>query len=323
MFLSIIIALYNTEVYIEKCIRSIYTDKSGYGMDEFEVIVINDGSNDQGSSIVRKLQNEYANLILIDKENGGQSSARNIGFKLAKGTYIFCLDSDDYVDSIELFKAVKYAGKNNLDLLPVYLRKYDENYFPLKEQVDRYLGLDGIITGGEFLAKFVIYGSMCRYLYKTSVIREHNLQLTEGVFHEDEEFVIKFISFSSRVAYIKSEVYFQVVRSGSTVNNTNRSHRLKLLMDLLVVVDNLNLHRGIFQIGSLEYVGISRKIEQLIISVFLRMKSDKLKFEETIPYIESMTKSHLFPIAVEYLPFRFWLFSKMLNNKIFRMFYFR
>src|SRR5690606_24862994 len=84
MKLSIIIALYNTEKYIEKCIRSIYLNNT-LSLNEFEVIVINDGSTDNSQIIVEDLKNDFTNIILINKENGGQSSARNIGFKIAKG----------------------------------------------------------------------------------------------------------------------------------------------------------------------------------------------------------------------------------------------
>src|SRR5690554_1785104 len=126
MKLTIIIALYNTEQYIEKCIRSVYLNNK-LPLSNFEIIVINDGSTDKSQNIVENLQIEYSNIILINKENGGQSSARNRGFKIAKGKYIFCLDSDDFIVAPEMVEALSYCMEKNLDMLPLFYQRYTEN----------------------------------------------------------------------------------------------------------------------------------------------------------------------------------------------------
>src|SRR5690554_1450597 len=226
MNLSIIIALYNTEKYIRKCVESIY-ENNNLETTTFEVIVINDGSTDNSPNIVKELQEKYANLILLNKENGGQSSARNQGFKIAKGEYIFCLDSDDFINSYELVKALSFCKEKNLDLLPINLTKYNEDIEPLKTIKDNYEGLNQIINGGEFLNRYVIYGSMCRYIYKKSIMENNNLYLTEGIYHEDEEFVVKFISYCNTISYQNHLVYHQIVRNNSTTKNQDKAHRLK------------------------------------------------------------------------------------------------
>lgn len=98
MKLSIIIPLYNTEKYIEKCIRSIYIGNE-LPLSEYEVLVVNDGSTDNGPNIVENLCKEYPNITLFNKENGGVSSARNKGIEESKGEYLFFVDSDDTIDS--------------------------------------------------------------------------------------------------------------------------------------------------------------------------------------------------------------------------------
>src|SRR5690606_38271748 len=233
MKLTIIIALYNTEQYIEKCIRSVYLNNK-LPLSNFEIIVINDGSTDKSQNIVENLQIEYSNIILINKENGGQSSARNRGFAIARGEYIFCLDSDDFVEAFVLIEALEYCLKNNLDMFPIFYKRYTESNELLPVRKDNYPIINKPITGGEFPNNFVVSGSMWRYFYKTSIIKENNLYLTEGIYHEDEESIIKFLSYSKRISDSKFLVYNQIIRSAATDNRQNKDHRIKVLNDSLV-----------------------------------------------------------------------------------------
>jgi Glycosyltransferases involved in cell wall biogenesis len=322
MQLSIIIALYNTEAYIEKCIRSIYF-LDQLNISHFEVIVINDGSTDNSRSIVEKLKAEFSNLILINKDNGGQSSARNIGFNMAQGEYIFCLDSDDYIDSTEMFNALQYCLEKNLDMLPIYFNKRNEAFELLTQKNDIYPIFDQIISGGEFLNKFVVSGSMWRYFYRASIMTDNNLLLTEGIFHEDEEFVIKFMSYSKRIAYGRHLVYNHIVRGDSTVNKKNAEHRRKLLNDIITVMDHLKQHLDKFERTSTEYNGVKKKIEQLSVSIFFRMKKDKISYDDTKFFLTKMTNLGLYPLKITKLDSKFKFASVFFNNQLFNKLYFR
>lgn len=322
MQLSIIIPLYNTERYIERCIRSIYTNNN-LSHDNYEVLVINDGSTDNSRTIVERLQCEFTNIKLINKENGGQSTARNIGFDLAKGRYIFCLDSDDSLEMEKLVIALEYAIRNELDMLPIFFRTYDENHVLLVQNEDNYPIINNAETGGEFMTRYVISGSMWRYLYRTALILENNLRLTEGIYHEDEEFVVKFMSFSKKIAYQRHLVYNHIVRGDSTVNKKDKKHRVKLLKDLLVVIENLDTHRKLFLSSSREYQGLSKKIEQLLVSVFLRMKRERLTYREAGFFINEMKNMGLYPLKIQYLGFKFKGVSMLFNNTILNRLYYR
>lgn len=322
MRLSIIIALYNTELYIEKCVRSIYLNNP-LSVYEYEVLVINDGSFDASEEIVKSLQREFVNLILINKANGGQSTARNLGFKHAKGNYIFCLDSDDSLNAPTLMEALEYAEQLDLDILPIYFRKYDEHNVLLPEKSDNYSLIEEPTTGANFLNSYVVSGSMWRYLYRTSILSENNLYLTEGIYHEDEEFIVKFLSYSIRVCYQRHLVYNHLVRGDSTVNRKDKKHRLKLLNDLVVVIRNLDVHRKSFNVKSLEYTGISRKVEQLIIAVFLRMKKDGLHDDEIDYFVNKFSELKLYPIKIDVLGMKFRIAALFFNKKFLRKLYYR
>ena len=107
VLISVVIPLYNKELYIGRCLDSIFCQNN----EHIEIIVVDDGSTDNGCSIVEKYKHE--NLRLIRKENGGVSSARNIGIKEAKGNWLIFMDADDYfLDGAFLFlfnSIYKYA----------------------------------------------------------------------------------------------------------------------------------------------------------------------------------------------------------------------
>lgn len=310
MKLSIVIALYNTEKYISRCIMSIY-EKNTLSLDEFEVIVINDGSSDNSGSIVESLQKVYSNIILINKKNEGQSIARNIGFGLAKGDYIYCLDSDDYIDSNALCNALFFAVENNLDLLPIDFILIDESNNRLEKKKDNYYILNQVISGGEFMMTFIVSGAMWRYLYKTEIIKKYNLRLLEGVYHEDEEFVMKFLAYSKRILYNNHLVYYYMKRLNSTVNNKEIKHKLKLLRDIVTIINSLDCLKKTQKYNSFTYQGLDKKVNQLTISVLLRLRKLECTFLEKTEILDELEKQQRFPVNAKNLK---------INQKIFSFF---
>lgn len=113
ILLSIIIPVYNTEKYLNKCFKSFIKTLPI----KTEVIVINDGTKDNSEDIILKYANEYDSIKYIKKENGGLSSVKNLGLSLAKGKYIIYLDSDDYVSSNMYSTMLKKAIDKDADMV--------------------------------------------------------------------------------------------------------------------------------------------------------------------------------------------------------------
>lgn len=91
--LSIIVPVYNAEEYIEGCVNSLL--KQDLSEQEYEIILINDGSTDNSPKLAQKLKEQNNNIVLLSQENKGQSVARNKGMDIAKGKYIMFVDADD------------------------------------------------------------------------------------------------------------------------------------------------------------------------------------------------------------------------------------
>lgn len=91
--ITVIVPVYNVQKYLRQCLDSLYQQVRP----DYEVILVNDGSTDESPAICREYQQKYPNTIVVDQENAGLSAARNAGIKIAKGNYIYFLDSDDWL----------------------------------------------------------------------------------------------------------------------------------------------------------------------------------------------------------------------------------
>ncbi|MGJ1535278.1 glycosyltransferase family 2 protein [Sphingobacterium multivorum] len=310
MKLSIIIALYNAELYIQNCINSVLL--TNLKKDEFEIIIVNDGSEDSSAMIVQRLIENNSNVHLVNKANGGQSSARNMGFKMAKGDYILCLDSDDYIDGSQLEGLVNTLYEYKCDLLAFDFVLVDE--VTKSSRISRvYKEFEGTLSAPEFMKRFTISGAMCGYFYKRDIIIKNNLMLLDGVLQEDEEFILKFLSYSDRVKYISLGFYHYLQRANSTVNNNNVNHNIRLFNDLIKVINSLNIRLYSIEPNSGLYKGFRRKVEQLIISTYLRIMKIKLNKSDKSLMIKSLIDNQLFPYKFEFSSLKFMIFYKIFS----------
>lgn len=126
MLLSVIIPLYNCQQFIKRCLDSIY-NTIDLNVEDFEVIVVNDGSTDNSHAICRKYENAYSNFHLLSQKNAGASAARNKGLEIAKGEWVWFVDGDDKIksDAKGLIHELGTNAFNNIDL--VCFNYYIEN----------------------------------------------------------------------------------------------------------------------------------------------------------------------------------------------------
>ena len=147
--ISVIIAAYNAEEYLSETMDSIFLQTMNNS--EYEVIVINDGSSDSTLSILNSYKKNYPNLIIIDKENGGPSSARNAGLDIAQGEYVFFFDADDLLEPEALSTMYDTISEKHSDLL---IGKYD--IFNRHTTIEIH-NLDNLIELEEILLKNIIF----------------------------------------------------------------------------------------------------------------------------------------------------------------------
>ena len=136
--ISIIIPVYNAEKYLSQCLDSLL--EQGIPKEHYEIICINDGSRDASLSILKAYADKYQNIVLVDKENEGVSVTRNIGLDVARGKYIWFVDSDDWIAKDFLLNSgiVQLISEDGIRV-PLILTKYIEVYKGDEETYSDYL----------------------------------------------------------------------------------------------------------------------------------------------------------------------------------------
>ena len=165
--LSIIIPMYNCEKYINDCLDSIL--ESDLPKDEYEVIIINDGSKDKGPEIAQKYVSAHNNFTYLTQENQGQSVARNYGLEKAKGEYVWFVDGDDKLDNslIDLFSLL--SSLPTLDILAFLLRQETEKgTFISFECKQPRVTHNIVIKGREAIIMGYMPSSVCAFVIRSS-----------------------------------------------------------------------------------------------------------------------------------------------------------
>ena len=223
MKLSIILPVYNVDQYIEKCIRSI--ECQDLPTNEYEIIAVNDGSLDNSVQIIEKLQNEFSNIQLINKNNGGLSSARNYGLRFAKGKYIWFIDSDDYIETNILQHLLDKIKNDNLDLLVFNIfdiwKDKEQQGFSTNQQPTH------IISGEEYIKSYYIGISAWCFIVRKNILTSNNITFTEGIIHEDFEFTLRLYEHIKRMTFTPIRVYNYVHRNGSITTTKTHEQILK------------------------------------------------------------------------------------------------
>ncbi|MDO4924791.1 MAG: glycosyltransferase [Turicibacter sp.] len=216
--LSIIVPVYNVQDYIEECIQSLLKQT----LDDFEIIVVDDGATDD--SIKRISHLKSPKLRIIRRENGGLSAARNTGLKNAKGEFIAFVDSDDYIILPNAYEEMyNLAKKTQSDVVYGNALKYfsDENKFPLNHQIQS--NSKEVLTSDEFLFEVLkhkeTFAPVWLYLYKRNLLVENMLMFKKGIYHEDEQFTPRVLTKANQVAIYHKVFYFYRQRVGSIVNS--------------------------------------------------------------------------------------------------------
>lgn len=230
MDLSIIVPIYNVEEYLVECLKSLYK----IGSLRYEVILVNDGSKDNSYEIMKEFKKLYPKeTIIIDKENGGLSSARNAGLRVAKGKYVSFIDSDDFIDTDEFEKFVIEGIKSRVDIAVGNMRYYVPGRIGEPLFRSKLVKESGIVTGLDFLWS-VFQAPKCYReevvddIYRRDFLIKNNLFFNEEIVHEDSEFTTLAYLRAKKIKYIDKAFYFYRQREGSIMNKVSEKSILSL-----------------------------------------------------------------------------------------------
>lgn len=213
--LSVVVPMYNTELYIERCLDSLLYHASV--VDDIEIIVVSDGSTDSSLEVANRYKKKYpGSIVVVDKENGGHGSAVNAGVKIAKGRYVRVVDSDDWVDIDNFEEYVKKLKTEKADIVVTDVRRqqlYDESElnFRFKETSVKPIPIEKVadkIMEDNFFFEF----SMHSMTVKTEKLREvWDKGLLEKTFYVDQQFVAKVFMCAKNFVEYRMNIYMYFI----------------------------------------------------------------------------------------------------------------
>ena len=225
MLLTVVVPAYNVANYIQKTLLSLINQRSI----PIEIIVVDDGSTDDTSVIATKLFDEkgFKSGRVIRQPNAGVAAARNRGLAEAKGTYVYFLDADDYVDpnfSNEVGLSITRSPK--ADVLCWAFDTVDENGKRIKSYEGSYPIFSRDLTGMDTLREILI--NKCMWIwtgsaaYRRSFLEKNGLQYSRGCTNgEDQEFTFKALAHAKQVVFLAKVLSYYVQRRGSITNSFN------------------------------------------------------------------------------------------------------
>jgi glycosyltransferase involved in cell wall biosynthesis len=212
--ISVIVPVYNVDNYIRRCLESLVNQT----YKNLEIIIVNDGSNDNSEQICYEFAEQDTRVKVIKQENGGVSKARNTGLDIAKGEYIGFVDADDFVD-IEMYEillknAVKYSAEISCCPLEKTKTLYPNSDRVPSRQLCILEGIDGIKA---FLKQSLLGFNVVNKLFKKGILtHKFNISLRIA---EDACFLFESVINSNRIVYTQETTYFYYMRDGSATKS--------------------------------------------------------------------------------------------------------
>jgi glycosyltransferase involved in cell wall biosynthesis len=290
--LSIIVPVYNVEPYLERCLLSCL--RQDIPQDDYEIIVVNDGSTDGSLQVAERVAKENGNVVIISQKNGGLSAARNTGMKHARGKYFMYVDSDDYLFDNVLSSLLTIVENNDLDVLSFWTcfevngKTCDTEHQPFDEH--------RIYTGEYALLHGMRIDSVWQCVYRAQLIKELGLEFPAGRNHEDIPFDMKLYPFVKRMMFCHTMGYHYCLDRPSIMRTHNVEKRFRLIMDNLQTIGEIIMlaRKDSFSKEVCDYY--IRRMNSLEVSHFLMLTCQRIKWKNINKYFLEAKSLGVYPI---------------------------
>lgn len=231
--ISVIVPVFNTKEYLEKCIDSILNQT----YKNIEIILVDDGSSDGSDKVCDSYCKKDQRVKAIHKKNGGLSDARNVGINEARGTYISFIDSDDYIENNMYEYLLSNMTSNNTDIgiCGWYLvngKEVKKSKFVREDAIlDREQCIDELLSNNSF------DNFMCNKIFKKSLFE--NIEFPVGRKLEDLATLYKVIDNANKIFVSSKPFYYYVMRDDSITSTLNKKIDVNVFNEYIIRKDNL------------------------------------------------------------------------------------
>lgn len=203
--LSIIIPMYNVAAYIEHCLDSVVQQPR---FSDIEVIIVNDGSTDEGLQKVESYVSHFKNIRLLHKKNGGLGSARNFGLRHATREFVFFLDADDWIAANAIERLLGIIETNPVDIIKFNHCRVTPQGFQTIERATVPANFTNVLSGAS-------PSSACFQIFRTGLFLQYDLFFDENIYYEDVALIFKIYHKANKIINIEDVIYFYLYRDGS------------------------------------------------------------------------------------------------------------
>ena len=281
MKFSLIIPVYNVEKYIDKCLNSVINQT----YNNYEAIIVNDGTLDNSQNIIDAYVNKDKRFKSFIKKNGGLSDARNYGLNHATGDYIVFIDSDDYIDK-DYLKNISAVLKKfkNIDVLKTKLIIVDEHGNEIRREKGFY---ENGYVDFEKLVSLEFFEPAWSYVYSFKFWKDNRFEYPKDKIHEDFGLTPEILIKAKKIYYLNYYSYYYVTRENSIMTSNSREKNLKKAYDMLYHYDRL------IDLNLCDIPERSIKIYKSFLSNGLISKIKTLETKDTKNYIQELKKRNV------------------------------
>lgn len=268
---SVIVPVYKAEKYLHRCVESLLAQT----FTDFEILLIDDGSPDRSGEICDGYAAKDGRVRVFHKENGGVSSARNLGLDNISGIYVTFIDADDWVD-VDYFEKSVSKLKDGVDILQTSYRIVNEDSVVISVKLFESEPMNWDYVIGKDCYIVTVWGNFFRH----SVILNNHLRFNERLcLGEDILFFISVVIHSCEIAQTKESFYNYFQHSLSATHNTKKEELIKLSNELLLVVDKFIIFKPL--------------IDRLISNFYLSLICREDSYDKTLDEIYIKAKVNL------------------------------
>lgn len=310
--LSVIVPVYNVGHLVKKCLDTLINQS----YKNIEIIIINDGSTDDSKKYI-DIYSEKSNIILIDLcNNQGLGNARNIGINHSTGEYITFVDSDDWIDLDLYSELIKSIEERDADVAICGIKNEYTNWisseyrynYKYGNQIDSDMAIKLLSNYGE--NNYRISPVVWNKIYRTSVIKNNNIEFLKNSYWEDDIFSFQVMLFAKSVIVVPSVYYHYSQRNGSITKDFSKKHIIDLI-DSFVYLKSFLLESQLWDNNEGYYRAyLDRAISSMInmlcqnekstlrqkeyLTMFFKLYSEEFSIEDTIEYLDVNRIKRLF-----------------------------
>lgn len=303
MKLSIIIPAYNVASYIKDCLESVLDQ--GINNNEYEVIIVDDGSTDNTIAMINLVSHRILNFKLIaSKENLGNGSARNLGLECAQGKYIYFLDADDYLAQGSLSTILNLADQYHLEMTFFKAINITDSFHTHSSTTDaNSYNTEAIkvVDGITFIGENSYRDEVWNYLINHQFLKESQIRYyDEKMFGQDIFITSKLLTIAKKVCLLDYDVYRYRQTENSIVKNKNIKHLIFFIYSIdTALIKCYDLRLLLIDSGinnSTALLRLKVKQERLVTIILMKFIQTNLPFDFIVKKLNTYKKMGIYPM---------------------------